>query len=233
MRFLEQGTVQPFVEVYFDSTSRLPLNMDDVMIRFVHYDSALSPNEVVDVADTAMTSLGDGKYVYFLDVDDSIFERDTIYYARIRATHPTDLVEELSEQEFKVVYPGTVGKLERDKFTEGDTRAFVVDFRDNASRLPLDMVDVTVEIAYYDNALTPVEQFALSPTPMVSLGSGRYVYLVEIDNAFPANTEFFVRYRGTHPVDATEELVQETFSSFLISATPVSSGLQFYPVDPF
>lgn len=234
MRFLEQGTFQPFVEVFVDGRTRLPIDMQDVFIQFVYYDNSASPNEVEVIADTPMVSLGDGKYVYFLDVDELLFQRDQIYYARVRATHPTDLVEEYSEQEFKVVFPGTVGKLERDKFTEGDTRVFVVDYRDVGTRLPLDMGTVTIEIAYYlDSSPTPVEVFALAPTPMVSLGNGRYVFLAEIDAAFPPNTEFFVRYRGIHPVDGTEELVQEEFSSFEISATPAGSGLQFYPVEPF
>jgi hypothetical protein len=93
------------------------------------------------------------------------------------------------------------------------------------------MLNVTVEIVYYDDSLTPTEQYVVEPTPMASLGEGRYIFLLEIDDTFPVNTEFFVRYRGTHPVDGTEELVQEEFSSF--ESTVVEAGLGVFPIEPF
>jgi hypothetical protein len=201
------------------------------VIRFVHYDDSLTPVEIIDIPDTPMMGLGNGKYVFFQDIDEAIFKRDQVYYARIRGTHPVQGHEELSEQQFKAVFAGTTGLLTREHFQEGDKRAFVVDYRDSGTREPLDMLNVTVEIVYYDDALTPTEQFALLPTPMVSLGDGRYVFLLMIDDAFPPNTEFFVRYRGTHPIDGTEELVQEEFSSF--ESTVVDDGLKLFPIEPF
>ena len=205
--------------------------MTGVTAEIVHYDDSVTPTEIVDVAAIPMVTLGTGKFLHFQDISDTLFELNVVYYVRIRGTHPTDLVEELTEQRFKAAFPGTTGRLTREHFAVGDKRAFTVDYRDNATRLPLDMLNVTVEIAYYDDSLTPTEQFVVSPTPMVSLGAGRYVYLLEIDASFPTNTEFFVRYRGTHPVDGTEELVQEEFSSF--ESTVVDAGLETFPIEPF
>lgn len=231
MIFTEVGSRHAFVEVFRDQSTRDPVEMVNTRISIVHYDDSLSPVEIVDVPDTSMTPLGDGKYLHFQDIDSTIFSPGEIYYARVRATHPVDLVEEITEQQFKVVAARAIGRLAREYFTEGDKRVFVVDFRDGGTRLPLDMINVTIEIAYYDDALTPLEHFALTRTSMVSLGSGRYVYLLEIDDSFPTNTEFFARYRGIHPVDGTEEIVQEEFSSF--DSTVVDAGLQTFPVEPF
>ncbi|MDP2726282.1 MAG: hypothetical protein Q8P59_01960, partial [Dehalococcoidia bacterium] len=125
-------------------------------IQIVHYDDSVTPLEIEDVAATSMLGMGDGKFVHFQTLTASLFERDTTYYARIRATHPTQLVEELSEQQFQVVFPGSTGRMSRENFTVGDKRAFVVDYRDGATREPLDMVNVTVEVTYYEENVTPV-----------------------------------------------------------------------------
>lgn len=231
MLFFDQGSRHAFVEIYRDQTTRAALAMQDVEIQILHYDDALSPNEIIDVVSTPMISIGDGKYVHFQDFPSTTFLRGVTYHARVRAVHPTDLVEEISEQVFQVTFPGEVGRLQREHFTEGDRRVFAVEFRDQSTRLPLDMGDVTIEVVYYDDSLTPIEQVVLAPTVMVSLGSGRYVHALEIDSSFPPNTEFFVRYRGTHPTDLTEEVVEEIFSSFETPAT--ASTLDLFSVEPF
>lgn len=239
MLYLELSSKHPFVQLYVDSTTGVAQDMNDVYIEIFHYEECASPTKVLDVLPTLMESSGTGEYYAFVYLDPLVFVEDTTYFVRISATDPdTDKIEN-SEQQFQVVPEGRVGKLNRQFFTTGDTRAFAIEFVDPITGAPKDMDDVEIEIVYYTQiAITPMvivpgpatANYALAPTPMYRDDVGQYVYCLEIDGSFPDNTEFFVRYRATDPDTGNAVLAEEIFSSFESSPTPT---LELYPVVPF
>lgn len=232
MLFLEQGSKHPFVSLYLDETTGLPKSMDNVYLTILHFEE--DEVAVVDKPPTLMGQVSIGEYYTFVELLSTLYNTGVVYTAKIIATDPDSGLVKTTEQQFQLVPEGKIGLLNRQYFAEGDQRAFHIDFYDSSTGAPKDMDDVTIQIVYYEcvsmipMVVNSVE--ALAETAMVQYATGKYVYCLTIDGNFPANTEFFVRYKGEDPTTGKIQVEEEIFSSF----EPASvQGLQLYPFESF